>query len=107
MLLYAIYTPREITQWNKERLFAFASVERFVATLNCADRDEGTLEPITHDEAMLFSSLAILNPEETGKGVTISTARNAVQDSWDGSWKEIHLVERIEDERIPSNVTYP
>lgn len=30
-ILYAIYTLKEQNIWNRERVFAFASIERFIA----------------------------------------------------------------------------
>ncbi|WP_089610066.1 hypothetical protein [Dehalobacterium formicoaceticum] len=63
MLLYAIYTPNEINSWNREEVFAFASVERFIAGMRLVNEmgeSKGTLRPVTKEEAKEISSIATL-----------------------------------------------
>jgi hypothetical protein len=56
MLLYALFTPVKIDSWNKPKVYAFCSVERFIHCL----RQSNQLKPITHAEAMRENSLAHL-----------------------------------------------
>jgi hypothetical protein len=107
MLLYALYTPVEVTPWNREKVYAFASVERYVHCL----RQCNQLSPITQKEAVQFSSLASLYVGEKGdeKGFApdfIDIATNAICDRWDGKFIEVQLVENIADERYYQNSTY-
>lgn len=111
MLLYAIYTPEEKNSWNHERIYAFASIERFVTGMrlvNEASERKGTMRPVTREEAFQVSSLATLfgdsGPVKDGPLVNIN--QNGIRDNWDGKWIEIQLTERIEDEKIPSEASY-
>ena len=117
MLLYAIYTPDKTTSWNHEKIYAFASIERFVDCMRYindkrGDRGflaggSGTLRPITREEAMETSSIATLVADTmTFEGPSIMISENGVRDNWDGHWREITLVENVYDERIPHDVTY-
>lgn len=108
-ILYAIYTPTKQNSWNRERVFAFASIERFIAGMRLVNEmgeHRGTLRAVTREEAMQVSSLATLftvsdKSTEFTKGQLVNIRENGVQDNWDGSWTEIHLVEKIDDERVP------
>lgn len=112
MLLYAIYTPVKVNSWNCERVFAFASIERFIAGMRLVNEmgePKGTLRPVTKEEAMEVSSMATLftvsdKSDSFTNGQTVLISEDGVRDSWDGKWKKIHLVERIEDEKIPADV---
>lgn len=113
MLLYAIYTPKQIDSWSREKIFAFASIESFVKAMQNYNDDHGRLEPIEHDLINNggFSSIATLiswNPEkeECDEIGTVFISDNSMRDNWDGSHREIHLVEHAKDERIIRPVTY-
>jgi len=112
MLLYAFYIPSEVTPVNRERLFAFASIESFVQAMGDYNFNGADLSPITHEFAKYYcSSIATLihwNPEtkyceEVG---TVWVDENTMTDNWDGKRKEIFLVERAADEKIVRNMVY-
>lgn len=114
MLLYAIYTPEVQNSWNRECVFAFASIERFITGMRLVNEmgeRKGTLKPITREEAMEVSSLATLftisdKGQDFKRGELINISENGIRDDWDGSYREIHLVEKMEDEKIPGKSVY-
>lgn len=117
MLLYAIYTPNKVTSWSHERIYAFASIERFVLAMryineSCGDRGvlaggSGTLRPVTREEAMETSSMATLVVDSlTFDGPTVLISENGVRDNWDGKWIEVKLSETTTDECVPGQRSY-
>jgi len=113
MILYAIYTPADATNRNRERVFAFASIESFVNAMGDYNQSGATLTPTTQDflkeRAVSMAVLISWNPEtkyceESG---IIYTSDNSMKDNWNGSRHEIHLVEKTADEKLLKKVIYP
>ena len=102
MLLYALYTPKQVDSFNQERVYAFASVERLVKALKKRDRN-GKLVIVNKDDVKSFT-FASFHGEKEAPLVLIR--EDAVQDPWDGKWVKVPLVHNMADEIIPNFVKY-
>ena len=115
MLLYAIYAPsaRFNDSWNRERVYAFASVERFVEAFREVNNSAtGSLEMVTKNEARAKSGFAALYSGVNNNGIPkqdgelVSIFYDGLKGHWDSSVIEIHLTHFMKDEKIPKRVYY-
>ena len=113
MLLYALYTPKKPTSWKREKAYAFCSIERYV---HCMRQKEFSreLKPITKDELLNQKHFTLANLYIGEKGDSngfapdfINIREDGMQSTFDGKYIPVELVEKMVDERVPHNVTYP
>ena len=116
MLLYAIYTPKNPSSWDRESVFAFASVEQYVYALNKINgkkKTAGKMTPITKDGVLSLNISIValfvdISPDGMPNGgVLVNVQEGAVKNKWDGKWIPLTLVERKADEYIPGQMDYP
>ena len=113
MLLYAYYSPYEVSSHKPEKVFAFASIESCVRAMAEYGQGNDVLDLKTREffieRGISIATLIRWNPEtkccEESGSVWIN--KNAIRDTWDGKMVEIHLVEHSADESVVSDVRYP